>query len=306
MPEQYRGMHPMPPVAHHPASLTVLQPCQCLFVAPCSHTWHYRCIRSLLTSPSYPIFICPNCRAAADLEAEIEDPEEWEQLDSDEGGPQQEGARLQAPSANALDAPPRKSRESVRSSSRVALSPSLPQQQQQQQQQSPPLLRTEVPEVTMLLDDDPPAQLPLPASAPIDISASAVSLPLSSSSSNTTSNPMPIPAASAAQQRILASGSGGSDGRRGSTRTPSPTGAPVLANGHEGPITPRNDAGPWVFDGSGVRLRADGVGSGNAHGSGSGIGAVNSLEAAVTQPQQQQQQGSAGLGSGRLREDDVS
>ncbi|OIW33777.1 SMAD/FHA domain-containing protein, partial [Coniochaeta ligniaria NRRL 30616] len=52
--------------------LNSIAPCQCLFVAPCSHTWHYKCIRSLLSSPSYPIFICPNCRAAADLEADVE------------------------------------------------------------------------------------------------------------------------------------------------------------------------------------------------------------------------------------------
>ncbi|CAI4219095.1 unnamed protein product [Parascedosporium putredinis] len=56
-----------------------------LFVAPCSHTWHYKCIRSLLTSPQYPIFVCPNCRAAADLEAEVDEPgEEWQQLTGEE------------------------------------------------------------------------------------------------------------------------------------------------------------------------------------------------------------------------------
>ena len=32
-------------------------------------------------------------------------------------------------------------------------------------------------------------------------------------------------------------------------RTPSPENG-VVTNGHEGPITPRNEAGPWVFDGS--------------------------------------------------------
>lgn len=39
-------------------------------------------------------------------------------------------------------------------------------------------------------------------------------------------------------------------------RTPSPPGQPGL-NGNEGPITPRNDAGPWVFDGSAPAARAD-------------------------------------------------
>lgn len=38
-------------------------------------------------------------------------------------------------------------------------------------------------------------------------------------------------------------------------RTPSPNSIPAV-NGHEGPITPRNDAGPWVFDGSGARIGA--------------------------------------------------
>lgn len=38
-------------------------------------------------------------------------------------------------------------------------------------------------------------------------------------------------------------------------RTPSPgSGGAPTTNGHEGPITPRNDAGPWVFDGSGARI----------------------------------------------------
>lgn len=59
------------------------QPCQSLFVAPCSHTWHYKCIRELLTGPSWPIFTCPNCRAAADLDADVDEPaEDWQQLDS--------------------------------------------------------------------------------------------------------------------------------------------------------------------------------------------------------------------------------
>lgn len=37
-------------------------------------------------------------------------------------------------------------------------------------------------------------------------------------------------------------------------RTPSPGSMVLATNGHEGPITPRNDAGPWVFDGSGARI----------------------------------------------------
>ena len=267
MSQQHRGKHFFCTLPTQQAS-DDFQPCQCLFVAPCSHTWHYKCIRSLLTSGSYPIFICPNCRAAADLEAEVEDPEEWEQLDSDEGGATgQEGALLQPPPAdtnnpnNTTTTPsaPRRSRESVRSARFLAGQHPQPQP-------------TDVSDVTMLLDpphpagDDPPAQLD---------GAATLTDPAAALLSHTTSNPMPIPSAA---QRILP------DGRR-ETRTPSPTGAPVT-NGPEGPITPRNDAGPWVFDGSGVRLSQEGgrpVLAGGATGQSGGGSAsrVVSLEAAV-------------------------
>ncbi|KAI1316343.1 hypothetical protein EDD11_010057 [Mortierella claussenii] len=48
---------------------------QSLFVAPCSHVYHYKCIRPLLTA-NHPGFLCPLCRTFADLEdsVEIEDP----------------------------------------------------------------------------------------------------------------------------------------------------------------------------------------------------------------------------------------
>lgn len=237
-------------------------------MAPCSHTWHYKCIRSLLSSPSYPIFICPNCRAAADLEAEVEDPEDWEKVDSDEGDraaagtaekTSQEGAPFHDTSnpdnPNATSAAPSGSRESVHSS---CAHQEQPQQQQQQQQQP------EVRDTTMLLDlstdepvnpPEPPQQPPPPppssslAPAQPDGFAAATASNADASSSHAAASPVPIPTAA---QRILP---GAGDGRR-EARTPSPTGVPV-ANGNEGPITPRNDAGPWVFDGSGVRLRAD-------------------------------------------------
>lgn len=66
-------------------------------------------------------------------------------------------------------------------------------------------------------------------------------------SANATSSPMAIPTG-----RTSSAATTG----RNDARTPSPTsGTPALLNGQEGPITPRNDAGPWVFDGSGVRVR---------------------------------------------------
>ncbi|KAG0309152.1 hypothetical protein BGZ98_004898 [Dissophora globulifera] len=48
---------------------------QSLFVAPCSHVYHYKCIRPLLMA-THPGFLCPLCRTFADLEdsVEIDDP----------------------------------------------------------------------------------------------------------------------------------------------------------------------------------------------------------------------------------------
>jgi len=50
---------------------------QALFIAPCSHTFHYKCIRPLLDT-HHPAFNCPLCRTFADLEEDVEvdiDPE---------------------------------------------------------------------------------------------------------------------------------------------------------------------------------------------------------------------------------------
>ena len=191
----------------------------------------------------------------------MEDPEEWEQLDSDEGAAGQEGALLQPPPVDAnnptpLSAPPRKSRESVRSARFLA----------NLQQPQP---AAEVPDVTMLLDPSPPEREAFPVQFDGASAFGAAGV-----LTHTTSNPMPIPSPS---QRVQP------DGRR-ETRTPSPPGAPTT-NGPEGPITPRNDAGPWVFDGSGVRLSQEGgrpvVLPGTGQGGAGGHTRVTSLEAAV-------------------------
>ncbi|EMC97814.1 hypothetical protein BAUCODRAFT_67140, partial [Baudoinia panamericana UAMH 10762] len=54
--------------------LNPVAPCQALFVAPCSHVWHYKCVRNLLAKSDS--FLCPNCRLMTDLEADVEPPEE--------------------------------------------------------------------------------------------------------------------------------------------------------------------------------------------------------------------------------------
>mgnify|MGYP001127818896 CR=1 FL=1 len=52
--------------------LMKIEPCQALFMSPCSHAWHYKCIRPIIIK-SYPQFYCPNCRTMCDLETDIED-----------------------------------------------------------------------------------------------------------------------------------------------------------------------------------------------------------------------------------------
>ncbi|RCI03691.1 hypothetical protein CU098_002281, partial [Rhizopus stolonifer] len=49
--------------------LYAMAPFQALFVSPCSHTYHFKCIRPLLQS--YPGFQCPICRTYSDLEASV-------------------------------------------------------------------------------------------------------------------------------------------------------------------------------------------------------------------------------------------
>ncbi|KAN0059847.1 hypothetical protein ACQY0O_008421 [Thecaphora frezii] len=52
--------------------------CQALFIAPCSHVFHYKCIRPMLTL-HHPGFSCPLCRTFADLEADVEEDEAWQE-----------------------------------------------------------------------------------------------------------------------------------------------------------------------------------------------------------------------------------
>ncbi|KAF1837726.1 SMAD/FHA domain-containing protein [Decorospora gaudefroyi] len=64
--------------------LMSIAPCQSLFVAPCSHVWHYKCIRPILNGATWPNFLCPNCRAVADLEEDVEDTGEFEDWHGDD------------------------------------------------------------------------------------------------------------------------------------------------------------------------------------------------------------------------------
>ncbi|KAM0561565.1 hypothetical protein ACHAPJ_003449 [Fusarium lateritium] len=165
--------------------------------APCSHTWHFKCVRSLLNSPQYPIFICPNCRAGADLEADVDElAEEWQQMKNE--------AEAEASTPAQVDTEPE-----TETAPHAANS------------------GTSTPERSNTVDSDH-----------MDVTVNITpETPQRNEVNHAISEPLPIRSVSGARR---------SD-QLGDSRTPSPPG------GAEGPITPRNNVGPWVFDGSAGR-----------------------------------------------------
>ncbi|KAL8278997.1 hypothetical protein RQP46_008666 [Phenoliferia psychrophenolica] len=78
--------------------------CQALFIAPCSHVTHFKCIRPLIQQ-NYPGFCCPLCRTYADLEADVEI-EPWEEEVPLTAPPQPETVEEEPePDEMAVDAP---------------------------------------------------------------------------------------------------------------------------------------------------------------------------------------------------------
>ncbi|KAF5025609.1 hypothetical protein F66182_2311 [Fusarium sp. NRRL 66182] len=179
--------------------LSSIAPCQSLFVAPCSHTWHFKCVRSLLNSPQYPIFICPNCRAGADLEADVDElAEEWQQLKNE--------AEAEASTPAQVDTEP-------------------------ETDIAPPEVKSGIstPERSNTVDSD---------HLDLTVSITPETPQRNGEVNHAISEPLPIRNADSGVRR---------SNQLGDSRTPSPPG------GTEGPITPRNNVGPWVFDGSAGR-----------------------------------------------------
>lgn len=133
-------------------------------------------------SPQYPVFICPNCRAGADLEADVEEPsEEWDMFDEHE------------------------KEEKLDAIAEAAASPA---------EAEPDIADVDRMDITI--------------SEPVEPSTATA---------NATSSPLPIRQVSGQ--------------RRGTPSPPRP--------GAEGPITPRNDIGPWVLDGRAGRDSPEGA-----------------------------------------------
>ncbi|KAF5547271.1 dma1 component of spindle assembly checkpoint [Fusarium phyllophilum] len=151
-----------------------------------------------LSSIAYPIFICPNCRAGADLEADVDElAEEWQQLKNE--------AEAEASTPAPADTEPETDPVPAAANS-----------------------GTSTPERSHTTDIDH-----------MDVTVNITpETPKRNEVSHAISEPLPIRNAASVPRRV---------GQLGDSRTPSPPG------GTEGPITPRNNVGPWVFDGSAGR-----------------------------------------------------
>ncbi|EPE10984.1 ring finger protein [Ophiostoma piceae UAMH 11346] len=267
--------------------LNSIAPCQSLFVAPCSHTWHYKCIRALLDSPQYPSFICPNCRAAVDLEADVEDPpEEWDDMEveespvgaTEEPSPSQINASITETNLAAIessgvhsDAPAPAPPPAVGGSSN-----SIPEEVDLERE---PDFGEETAFIDSVMEDaDRPPVPPIPEQHQSDSPQDRSDDDAEPVVSHATVNPVSIPSPSRTAAGITsragingatlpigagASADGGAAIRQ--ARTPSPSDH-LAAPQAEGPITPRNDHGPWVFDGSGIRITSGRASTDSHHG----------------------------------------
>ena len=222
------------------ARANIYKPCQSLFVAPCSHVWHYKCIRPILSDhKSWPHFLCPNCRAVTDLEADIEDPEEgkWEDENGSESSPEI------APTQDIDDIVPPLERLAMDGDSGGednGLSNSTSRLLSARDGHS-------LPSVTASPD---PTHGVNPASGLLSRrGARRISPPYShagdrSSSSKSASSAVQFLRPITPTQPFL----GSDDSRNSTLRTPT---TDMLI--HDGPMTPTNNAGPFVFDGSAGR-----------------------------------------------------
>lgn len=194
------------------------QPCQALFIAPCAHIWHYKCIRPVLEGRSYPQFQCPNCRAYSDLEADVDvDMEDWNEQDAT------------APDANLnIDQTDRPTRAPGNTAS-VDFA---------QDGESTTNGDATIVQPAAVTTSTIPGNSSLLARRQ-DRATSVSSDSLSPAMGNI---PMPTRPSEAEMQSHLA---------QQRTQTELSNAEQIIAG--EGPLTPRNNAGPFVFDGSGTR-----------------------------------------------------
>ena len=216
------------------------KPCQSLFVAPCSHVWHYKCIRPILNDhKTWPQFLCPNCRAVTDLEADVDDPEEeaWEDDLNSGSSPDFNGGLNSAHATNG----------------------SIPEHDEMSIDGDDEALSTTTSRVLSIKDDTQPTPSLNTASDPTNGANASPNLLIRRGARRI----LP-PSQPAGEQSATRSPSGQVQFLRPITPT-----QPLMGNDdlnesslrtpmtdmliHDGPMTPTNNAGPFVFDGSAGR-----------------------------------------------------
>jgi hypothetical protein len=218
--------------------LNPVAPCQALFVAPCSHVWHFKCIRNLINGANFPNFLCPNCRFSADLEADVEPPEDYEDdfeddadmvLDDEERGvvgvsdvEEESDARVVGigiDNAGSAD---------VNNTSYVQVNPMGPSTSNGQ-------------------NEERPVQLPQPSQSP----------PIKARSTRSTPQE-PSPRATTPTSDTQFALAAGVINMRSTQQDEDLDDDQADAREHTvGPMTPRNDAGPFVLDGGGETHAVD-------------------------------------------------
>ncbi|KAF7916846.1 hypothetical protein EAE99_009471 [Botrytis elliptica] len=242
-----------------------IAPCQSLFVAPCSHTWHYKCIRVVINGPAWPHFICPNCRTVADLEAELDEPDgDWEELATSDAEAEVEAISESATNTNNPVGTEPTAQETVipRTSDPIA-APILPEPETFE-----PLNMNHIEDDLDTSDDSSTGahahETRLEDIAFLNVSdsqaSSASATPVPQTNLSSTVSPVDIIA-----RKPVPSAASTSRSERGS---PSPNGMhPTLADPltGEGPMTPRNDVGPFIFDGGAGRTNTIGLATGSSN-----------------------------------------
>ncbi|CAI6310858.1 unnamed protein product [Periconia digitata] len=216
--------------------LMSIAPCQSLFVAPCSHVWHYKCIRPILNGSTWPNFLCPNCRAVADLEADVEDMGEFETWDDD--APASGDAKSNDPDTQDRQVTPK-------SSTHLA----LPDISNGQQSSQPGISDIEAAIANIQLT---PAPTTASATNITTASAAVPSTPQPLQSRNASSPAVTSSVTQPVSINILSANEAGLSPLYHNTSN----GLSPDHGGAECPMTPRNDAGPFVLDGSGSAGRA--------------------------------------------------
>ena len=224
--------------------------------------WHYKCIRPILNDhKTWPQFLCPNCRAVADLEADVDDISsfaEWE--DVEDGASSPEGIGLANPMEGISS--DREQEGTMDGGLAEALAAST--------------LHLSVADLAAISEASPPTAtgyLSTPATNSSNhpntrprfgvIGDQAVTASSSSSSQIEDYDfPDEIPQSWSQETDIEAQNEQVTPRASMLLSGLTPTSSDAMTA--EGPLTPRNDAGPFVFDGSAGRASGRRIASGSS------------------------------------------